>query len=238
MNARPWHMSVLIPARNEEALLPRCLKSVFESCDALRGLATVDVVVAIDSSWDRTHEIARGMLIGRGAVVETQASVVGVARALAARASLERYRGRRDRCWLANTDADSVVSKTWLTAQLSFARQNIEALAGTVEVDNFEEHGPCAAERFHASYLLRRNGSHDHVHGANFGVRADVYIRAGGWRNTPSAEDHDLWRRLGKLGTRRLSVNCIRVMTSGRKIGRAPRGFAAALAATCDGTAA
>ena len=31
------------------------------------------------------------------------------------------------------------------------------------------------------------------------GVRADTYLRAGGWRGLETAEDHDLWKRL--MGT-------------------------------------
>ena len=49
---------------------------------------------------------------------------------------------------------------------------------------------------FRETYEIRPDGSHPHVHGANLGVRADAYLRAGGWADLRTAEDHDLWRRL------------------------------------------
>jgi hypothetical protein len=86
-------------------------------------------------------------------------------------------------------------------------------------------------ERFRKSYRIEADGTHPHVHGANIGVRADAYLRAGGWMNLATAEDHDLWHRLQHQGERRLSDARLWVMTSGRRLGRAPMGFAAALAA-------
>ncbi len=231
MNRLPWHICVLIPARNEEELLPRCLHSVLAARCLLSGIASVDIVVAVDSSTDRTWNIAQQMVQGDGMVVRTQAGAVGSARALAAEVALQRYRGPRKRCWLANTDADCSVPATWLSEQLALAAENVEAVAGTVDVDTFEGHAAFVQQRFRETYLIRPDGSHPHVHGANLGVRADVYLRAGGWNKLPTAEDHDLWNRLSAMGIRQASVSQIRVITSGRRIGRAPHGFADALAA-------
>jgi hypothetical protein len=111
------------------------------------------------------------------------------------------------------------------------AEQGAEAIAGTISIDSFEEHEPQVADLFRATYLIASDGTHNHVHGANFGVRADAYCRAGGWKDLRSAEDHDLWRRLVRIGGRTVSTARIEVVTSGRRIGRAPNGFAGALAA-------
>jgi hypothetical protein len=100
-----------------------------------------------------------------------------------------------------------------------------------VDVDNFDEHEPEVAERFRRSYLIGTDGTHPHVHGANLGVRADAYCCAGGWRDLRTAEDHDLWRRLIDVGAAIASTARIEVITSGRRQGRAPHGFADALAA-------
>ena len=88
-----WHACVLIPARNEQELLPRCLDSVIAACAALPRGVTSDVVVAVDSSTDQTLEIAERMLSGRGCVIVTEAAAVGRTRALAAETALQRYRG-------------------------------------------------------------------------------------------------------------------------------------------------
>jgi glycosyltransferase involved in cell wall biosynthesis len=237
MKYRPWHIAVLIPARNEEQLLPRCLESIVAAVAELPACVTADVVIAVDSSSDRTLEIARRMVRGRGVVISTQSGIVGRSRARAARTALGRYRGPLSRCWLANTDADSSVPANWISDQLNLASENVEAIAGTVDVDSFEEHSSVVAERFRSSYLMRPDGSHPHVHGANLGVRADAYLLAGGWKSISTAEDHDLWNRLEKTGANRLSTSRLRVLTSGRRIGRAPHGFADALAAHNEVTA-
>jgi glycosyltransferase involved in cell wall biosynthesis len=231
MRKPPWHVCVLIPACNEEKLLPQCLHSVKAALSSLSTRVTVDIVVAVDRSTDRTLEIAQKVIDGYGVVVCTEAGIVGQARALAARIALERYGGPRYSCWLANTDADSTVPSSWLAEQLHLASDNVEAIAGTVDVDTFDEHGPGVERRFRQTYVIGQDGSHSHVHGANFGVRADAYLRAGGWGGLATAEDHDLWNRLARVGARRVSVARIKVITSGRRLGRAPHGFADALAA-------
>lgn len=231
MNRSPWHTAVLIPARNEEDLLPRCLDSVLAACLVLPPPFTFDVIVAVDSSTDGTLALAQRIVGRYGKVIRTEAGSVGCARSLAAKTALERYHGPAERCWLANTDADCTIPGTWLIDQISRAERGVEAIAGIVDVDTFAEHGPDVEALFRSSYLLFADGTHPHVHGANFGVRADAYLRAGGWRGLATAEDHDLWRRLSTHGTNWHSDSSIKVLTSGRRIGRAPLGFARALAA-------
>ena len=201
------------------------------ACARLPAKVTTDIVVVVDSSTDRTLQLAETIVRDYGTVVTTNAGVVGCARALGAEVLLQRYAGRLDRCWLANTDADCRVPATWLQDQLVLARDGCEAVAGTIDVDSFAEHGPGVAERFRKTYLIHPDGSHPHVHGANLGVRADAYLRAGGWGGLATAEDHDLWRRLKQLRSRTISIGRMRVQTSGRRVGRAPLGFADALAA-------
>jgi glycosyltransferase involved in cell wall biosynthesis len=233
----PWHICVLIPARNEEELLSRCLRSVLAAKTPLEHSVMTDIVVAADSSTDQTIRIAASVLQAQGTVLNTNAGNVGTARRLAARLALRRYGGCLRRCWLANTDADCVVPAYWLIEQLRLAKEGIEAVAGTISVDSFEEHDPQVPSRFRSSYVVAIDGSHSHVHGANLGVRADAYLRAGGWADLRTAEDHDLWRRLSLAGAAMHSTKLIEVVTSGRRVGRAPHGFADALAAH-NGTAA
>ena len=226
----PWHVCVLIPARNEELLLARCLHSVISARSRLPHSVTCEVIVAVDSSTDRTWEIARSMVGQWGAVVSTDVGVVGHTRALAAETALRRHGGSPARCWLANTDADCIVPDSWLSEQLVLAN-TAEAIAGIVDVDSFDEHDAEVQRRFQETYLIRKDGSHTHVHGANLGIRADAYLKAGGWGDYATAEDHDLWQRLGWTGAKRMSTSRLRVLTSGRRTGRAPHGFADALSA-------
>ena len=226
-----WHISVLIPACNEQDLLPRCLASILRARSGLPDGVTAEIVVAVDRSWDGTARIAKTLLRGCGRVIQIDAGCVGVARAAAAAAALVEYRGDLCDCWLANTDADCVVPEDWLLDHLTLAEAGVEAVTGTVDVDHFDEHDAGVEQRFRESYVIHEDGTHPHVHGANFGVRADAYLRAGGWNDLTTAEDHDLWNRLGALGCLRVAKGRLKVTTSGRRVGRAPRGFAEALAA-------
>ena len=231
MNDSCWHFAILIPARDEEKLLPRCLSSVNAARERLPLVITSDVIVVSDSSTDKTREIAQRLLGKTGVVVSTNVGRVGAARRLAAEVALKRYRGRHEYCWLANTDADCEVPISWLLDQLKIAAQGFAAVAGTIRVDSFVEHDARVEELFRQTYLTRADGTHPHVHGANFGVRADAYLRVGGWLDLATAEDHDLWNRLQHSGHQRLSDAHLQVVTSGRRLGRAPFGFADALAA-------
>lgn len=226
-----WHIAVLIPARDEEELLPRCLKSIQRARLHLPAYVSSDVVVVSDRSADQTRSCAERILKDSGVVLGTMAGCAGTARALAARAALRRYSGVLERCWLANTDADCELPESWLRDQIAVAARGYSAVAGTVNVDSFVGHEAAVEQRFRLTYTINPDGTHPHVHGANLGVRADAYIRAGGWSDLATGEDHDLWGRLKLGGHRHLSDASLKVITSGRRLGRAPSGFAQALGA-------
>jgi glycosyltransferase involved in cell wall biosynthesis len=235
---RNWHIAVLIPARNEESLLPRCLQSIAVARAMLPSSVTSDVVVISDCSTDRTIELARAILGTEGIALHTDAGRVGMTRSLAARVALGRQTGLLSQCWLANTDADCEVPATWLLDHLQIARKGYTAVAGIVDVHDFSEHLPTVEERFRRSYRIEADWTHPHVHGANMGIRADAYLTAGGWGTLDTAEDHDLWGRLRAVDGLHLSDARLQVITSGRRVGRAPLGFAGALAAHNDSVAA
>jgi hypothetical protein len=177
----------------------------------------------------RTAEIAHRLVGGYGTVLHTRAGTVGAARALAASWAIAKATAPLSNVCLANTDADCVVPSSWLSDQIDFAVSGIEAVAGIVAVDSFEEHGPEVPARFRDSYSIYADGTHPHIHGANLGVRADRYLEVGGWADLRTAEDHDLWGRLRRTGVRLISSAQLSVVTSGRRVGRAPSGFAGAL---------
>ena len=231
LSLTPWHIAVLIPARDEVLLLPRCLRSLERARAALPSYVTSDVVLVADSCIDNTLALARRNLRSTDVAVASSFGVVGSARSLAADIALDRYVGQPQRCWLANTDADCELPTTWLVAQLALAEAGVEAVAGIVSVDSFEEHPTHVAACFRDTYRIHADGTHPHVHGANLGVRSDLYRLAGGWRGLSTAEDHDLWTRLKSWGANCCSVAALEIVTSGRIVGRAPRGFAKALAA-------
>lgn len=227
----PWHICILIPARNEEQLLPRCLYSVLNACEYLPYGCSFDVALVVDSSIDRTFEIGKSIIGSKGTLLSLKSGNVGYVRRVAAQIALGRYKGSLSQCWLANTDADCIVPLTWLSHQLSLAEAGTKAIAGIVKVESFAEHNRFVSERFRKSYILNPDGTHPHVHGANIGIRADAYVSAGGWQALETAEDHALWNRLRELKVPQISDTKLCVITSGRRVGRAPKGFADALAA-------
>lgn len=168
-------IGVVIPAHDEEQLIAACLDSVRRAAahPSLHGEAVCPLVV-LDACTDASLPIVSAsgfshMTIG--------AHNVGVARAVGSQALLAR--GVR---WLAFTDADSRVASDWLVAQL---QAGADAVCGPVSVDDWSGLAPSVsaiwAKRYHDA------DGHRHVHGANLGVAAYAYARAGGFRHWSGA---------------------------------------------------
>ncbi len=228
---RPWSVGVVVPARNEQRRIKRCLESVLAAMDA-SGAQQAWIVVVADRCTDRTVPIARRVLRNRGLIIECAAGSPGTARRHGANAVLRQAcQVPHSSLWFANTDADSYVPCDWISRQLQMATEGATAVAGIVNVDSFEGHGPEGARMFSRHYLINADGTHPHVHGANIGVRADVYLDIGGWSDTAVGEDHCLWQRVQRRGWPVLATSASVVTTSGRLRGRARGGFADTLRA-------
>lgn len=226
-----WRVGVVIPAQNEEATIEACIASV------LRALASAPadswIVVVADQCTDRTAERARHTLKGAGEVIEVAVSSAGASRRQGVARVLEHWKSiDPSRIWLANTDADTLVSDDWIAVQLGLADDGVTAVAGIVRLGS---DGSAAAHEAHRNnYPTTADGTHTHVHGANLSIRADAYEDAGGWSNLPLAEDHCLWTRLRGRGWRVSSPVSSVVTTSARLQGRAKGGFADTLRARVE----
>ncbi|MDA8523233.1 glycosyltransferase [Acidovorax sp. NCPPB 4044] len=211
-------IGVVVPAHDEEERLEACLQSLQEAArhPALGGEG-VTIVVALDACTDRSAAIAQRH---RVKTVSLDRCNVGAARAAGAQAALQA--GAR---WLGFTDADSTVAPDWIAAQLG---QVSDAVCGTVEVRHWEDYSVSLQQCYHAAYLDRPG--HRHIHGANLGVDAGAYVRAGGFRELRTGEDVALVESLEALGARIAWSNVPRVVTSARRQYRAPGGFGAHLA--------
>jgi hypothetical protein len=224
----------VIPARNEAATIVRALDAVDEARGRLPAGVTSTCTIVLDSCTDETGSLVRRRCSGADGtmtVVNSTARNVGAARRQGTAVAIDDAARRGVppvATWLASTDADTMVPAHWLTEQLRLARSPLDAVAGTVELaDDADDH---LRARFATTYLLGRDGTHRHVHGANMAMRASTYAAAGGWRPLACGEDHDLWRRLVDVGTC-VTSTAFAVRTSARHEGRAPGGFAADLAA-------
>jgi hypothetical protein len=124
----------------------------------------------------------------------------------------------RSRIWLATTDADSRVPKDWLTVQLEAHNSGADMWAGRVRVAEESATALRWAERYSAEP--------DPVHGASLGFSANLYTQLGGFGGMRTGEDRDLHHRALTAGFRIAHDHRATVITSARRKGRAPAGFA------------
>ena len=211
-------IAAIVPAHNEENHLVACLAAlrVAAQCPRLCGEQTL-LIVVLDACTDRTRSIARRM---GTTTIALNARNVGAARALGAALALAA--GAR---WLAFTDADTEVAHDWISAQLA---QRSDAVCGTVAVRDWGTYGDTMRSHYDATYTDA--DGHRHIHGANLGLTARAYERAGGFQSLQCSEDVALVESLKASGASIAWSAAPRVFTSARRIFRAPGGFGATLA--------
>lgn len=214
---------MVVPARNEATLVRRCVQSIAVARTEVLHRCRVDIVVVADRCTDHTVHAATTALDGIGTVMVADVGSAGAARALGCSAALDTRSHPLSLTWIANTDADTSVPRGWFADQLRWADAGVTAVAGVVDI---APNDPRLRRLFADTYALHPDGTHPHVHGANLGVRADAYVGVGGWGDVQTGEDHDLWNRLRAGGYRTVSDSALTVMTSARRSGRAPKGFA------------
>ena len=215
-------IGIIVPAHNEQALIGACLAAALAAAmhPQLAG-ERVQVVVVLDGCSDAT-----GILAARhgDATWSIRARDVGTARAVGAELVL--VCGAR---WLAFTDADTRVARGWLAEQLALGA---DAVGGTVGVEDWRAHGENARRlRRHFARTDTNADGHRHLHGANLGLSANAYRRAGGFRRLACKEDVALVDALKGCGASIAWSARPRVLTSARASARACGGIADALLA-------
>ena len=210
-------VGVVIPAHNEQELLPASLHSLAEAVGRIE--VPTRIVVALDRCTDRSAAIvaefrAAGLPVRP---VSVPRPGVGAARAAGVRALLASL--GVDGTWLASTDADSVVPPDWLARQLAHVRLGAEVVVGTVRVTDWSP----SLLWFGSDSLMayRPEPGHRHRHGANLGCTARQYLAAGGFAELACDEDVDLICRLEAAGSAMVWAADLPVTTSARRTGRA-----------------
>ncbi|MCS4511693.1 glycosyltransferase [Xylophilus ampelinus] len=204
-------IGVCVPAHDEALEIEACLASIQEAARHVLG-EPVRIVVVADACNDDTAAIARAAGCD---VLTLDVRCVGAARAAGADYLLAL--GVR---WMCCTDADTRVPPHWITVQLACGS---DAVCGTIGVDDWREYPAHVAEAFYSHYQDR--DGHRHVHGANFGVSAASYRLAGGFMSLVAHEDV---RLVEMLLSQQASIAWVRdphVLTSARRLARAPAGF-------------
>ena len=222
-------IGVVIPAHNEAEFLGACLRAVLAAAahPALAG-EPVCMALVLDDCSDASAEVAASLGIRS---LHRRFRNVGMARAAGAESALAA--GCR---WLAFTDADTRVAPCWLAQQLADHDLGADAVCGTVSVEDWSAHGDFGdvlRSRFDAQYLDA--AGHRHIHGANLGVSAAAYSRAGGFLPMRCGEDVALVNALTASGANISWSARPRVVTSARKDARARGGFGDTLIAIALG---
>lgn len=219
--SRVGSVVVVVPARDEELVLPDCLRSLERAAEelaAVRPDVSVSVLVVLDRCLDGSAEAVARYPWAR--TLATSAGCVGAARAAGAARALRDVTSSQE-VWVASTDADSVVPPHWLTVQVELAEGGADLVLGTVEPDLVDDG---LLGRWRQRHRLRED--HPHVHGANLGVRASRYLEVGGFPAVAVHEDVLLAEAVKVAGAAWVATDAVRVRTSGRLDGRARGGFA------------
>lgn len=217
-------IGIVIPAHNEELYLDACLRAARAAAtDAALNGEEVHIVVALDSCSDGSRAIVERHAAQTGAGCKVDHLCVAARNVGSARAAGVRHMLARGARWLAFTDADTEVAPTWISEQL---RLNVDVVCGTVAVQDWTPHRHNAdilREHFNNSYTDA--DGHQHIHGANMGVSAAAYLRAGGFESLACSEDVALVAALQRTGARFAWSAAPRVTTSARSDAKARGGF-------------
>ena len=241
--------SVVVPARDEEALVGSCLRALAEQ----NGIPPeeYEVLLVLDRCADATEDRALEVTAkypdmrlhllegpGRGA---GHARRVGMEEAYSRLISLDRPDGL-----IASTDADTVVASNWLSAQLEATAGGAKAIGGRIELRDEavlpygvsgwrDEQGRLRQRELLAAPDPAGEGvpirtEHWQFSGASLALTAATYEEIGGLEPRAALEDEYLERALAMRGVPIERPLAVRVATSARLVGRAKRGLARDLA--------
>ncbi|HKV18951.1 MAG TPA: glycosyltransferase [Mycobacterium sp.] len=211
---------VVVPAHNEREHLPQCLRALATA--ALCVNVPVLTVVVLDATDDGSDRLV-GQFGPDVHFVTVDAGNVGAARAAGfsyARTECEGIDPAR--VWYATTDADTEVPADWLV-RMTGSRADVAL--GVVRVASWKHYPADVVRRYLRAYHSKGK-SHNHIHGANMGFRADAYWAVGGFRALPTGEDVELVDRFQAAEFVIDRDASLSVATSDRRDGRAPGGFA------------
>lgn len=213
--ADPIRYSFVVPAFNEEALLPSCLQAI--QAEIERSGFSAEIIVVDNASTDGTAAVA-GSVAGVTVVHEARKGLVQ-----ARKAGFDASTG----VLVANIDADTLVPPGWLDrVEAEFARDPaLVAVSGPYDYYDVPMRIRAAARMFYVvgfgtycfnRYVLRVGSM---VQGGNFVVERAALIRAGGF--DPSftfyGEDTDIARRMALVGSVKFTWTLM-AQSSGRRL--------------------
>jgi len=211
VGASTLRVSVVIPAYNEEAVLPATLRAALA-----QNHADFEVIVVDNASSDRTSEVAR-QFAGVKLVREERKGIL-----------FAREAGRRAATGdiIAHLDADCLPPPSWLaTGAACFARPGVVAVSGPCDFHDGSFAFRWVSLLVQKTIYLLTNLVIQHVLrsgavliGGNTMIRASALASIGGYDTTISfyGEDTDTAKRLSKTGSIRFVPGFV-MKTSARR---------------------
>lgn len=191
-------LSFVVPAYNEETLLPACLAAIRAEID--RSGCAAEVIVVNNASTDRTADVAAGTQ-GVTLVHEPRKGLVQ-----ARRAGYEVATGT----YIANIDADTLLPVGWIDRVLEmFAKdEKLVCLSGPYDYYDVPFRIRACARVFYligfCTYAFNKNvlGVGSMVQGGNFVILREAMERIGGFNDAFQfyGEDTDIASRMSKIG--------------------------------------
>lgn len=195
--SRP-QISFVVPAYNEEAMLPVCLAAIRAEIE--RSGCDAEIVVVNNASTDQTAAVAAAVP-GVAVVHEPVKGLVA-----ARRAGFGAARG----VLVANIDADTQVPRFWIDRVLeAFARDaKLVAISGPYDYFDVPIHIRAVSRMFYgvgyATYAFNKHvlGVGSMVQGGNFVVSREALESIGGFSDEFQfyGEDTDIARRMNQVG--------------------------------------
>ena len=214
-------ISFVIPAYNEEVMLPQCLESIL--AEIVRTPCEAEVVVVNNASTDSTKEIA----MRYPGVVVLDEPIKGPV--WARKKGFENTNGEL----VAILDADIIMPQGWLATALQEFESNAKmvALTGPYVYYDLPAFARFSVRFFYfvgwvwhvfIQYALRAGGQMQGgatIQGGNVVVRREALVRAGGFDTSIEfyGDDTDLARRLSHVGVIKWTWK-LPMLSSGRRL--------------------
>lgn len=231
--------SVVVPARDEEALVAKSLGALALQRDVAPEEYEVLLVLdrCTDGTRDRALEVASLHPSLRLYLLDGPGEGSGAARRVGMEAACERLlRTCGPGGLIASTDADTVVAPDWLASQLRAADAGARAIGGRIDLAEdaalppdarrwHAEHGRARYQKLLSDPDLAGAAEHWQFSGASLALTAGTYREVGGLEPVTHLEDEYLEAVLRKRGVPIQRLLSVRVTTSPRLRGRATRGL-------------
>ena len=199
----PCSISFLLPARNEEKIIERCLRSIDAAASKYSGIT--EIVVVNDGSTDDTEKIAGEILSDLKFALGKLINIPKSGKGYALQHGLEQTTGDI----IFRIDADSVLDESAIRPIINhFKNPEVGCVSGMIfplEANTVWQKSLGLMFVYYMSVIKRGQALFDSVlvqAGAFSVFRKDALLKIGGWAVKQFGEDGEITNRLGRYGYR------------------------------------